>query len=100
MKLSNYVRKSFEWVKHRLAHKLEHFRWENLKSLFREHGMALVIIIIGWEIIEDIAFPVLFIYLGKHVHPIFLAGAPAAWLLCLHWLVVPITWAWWVKIKK
>ena len=91
--------KLLRWIKDRIEHKLEHFRWKNIKSVFREHGLALVIIIVGWEIIEDVAFPILFIYLGKHVHPVFLAGAPAAWLLCLHWLVVPITWAWWVKIK-
>jgi hypothetical protein len=92
--------KLLQWIKDRIKHKLEHFRWKNIKSVFREHGLALVIIIVGWEIIEDIAFPILFIYLGKHVHPVFLAGAPAAWLLCLHWLVVPIAWTWWVKIKK
>ena len=92
--------KLLQWIKGRIKHKLEHFRWKNIKSIFREHGIALVVIIVGWEIIEDIVFPLLFIWLGKHVHPIFLAGAPAAWLLCLHWLVVPITWAWWVKVKK
>lgn len=64
-----------------------------------EHGLALVVIIIGWEIIEDICFPLLFIWLGKNVNPIFLAGAPASWLLCLHWLVVPATWSMWIRFK-
>jgi len=91
--------KLFRWVKERLAHKIDHLRWSSIKSILREHGLALVVIIVGWEIIEDVGFPLIFIWLGTHVHPAFLAGAPAAWLLCLHWLVVPITWAWWVKIK-
>jgi hypothetical protein len=65
----------------------------------QEHGTALVVIIIGWEIIEDVCFPLLFMWLGTNVHVVFLAGAPASWLLCLHWLVVPLTWSWWVKFK-
>ena len=88
-----------KWIKHRLGHKLGHFRWDSIKKTFKEHGLALVVIIIIWEIIEDVLFPLLFIFLGNYVHPAFYAGAPAAWVLCLHWLVVPITWGWWVKIR-
>ena len=94
------IKKAYTWVTHRLKHKLEHFKWENIKAIFREYGLALVVIIIGWEIIEDVFFPLLFIWLGKNVHPAFLAGAPAAWLICLHWLVVPATWALWMRIKN
>tara|TARA_B100000700_G_scaffold324626_1_gene431265 strand:+ start:1245 stop:1496 length:252 start_codon:yes stop_codon:yes gene_type:complete len=65
----------------------------------KQHGLALVIIIIGWEIIEDVLFPLLFIFLGNNVHPAFYAGAPASWLLCIHWLAVPIIWSGWVKLK-
>ena len=63
----------------------------------KEHGLALVVIIVGWEIVEDVVFPLLFIFLGNHVHPAFYAGAPAAWLLCIHWLAVPILWGWWIS---
>ena len=63
----------------------------------KEHGLALVVIIVGWEIIEDVLFPLLFVLLGNYVHPSFYAGIPAAWLLCLHWLAVPILWGWWIK---
>jgi hypothetical protein len=87
------------WIKHRLTHKLEHFKLANLKKILKEHGIALIVIVILWEIIEDILFPLLFIFLGSHVHPVFYAGAPASWLLCVHWLVVPLTWKWWVKLK-
>ena len=89
----------FRWLKHRLIHKFQHWKWSNLKEIFREHGLALVVIIIGWEIIEDILFPLLFIFLGNHVHPAFYTGAPASLLLCVHWLAVPILWSWWIKLK-
>ena len=90
----------FAWAKHRILHKLEHIKPSNLLDILAEHGLALVVIILAWEIIEDVIFPILFIWLGKNVHPAFLAGAPAAWLICLHWLVVPLTWRAWVKFKK
>ena len=92
------MKKAWNWISHRLKHKLEHLNPSRLLDTLKEHGIALVIIIIGWEIIEDVLFPILFIFLGNHVHPAFYAGAPAAWLLCLHWLAVPILWGAWIKI--
>ena len=89
----------FKWLKSQVSHKLEHFKWSSLKKTFKEHGLALVIIIVVWEIIEDVLFPVLFIALGKYVHPAFYAGAPAAWILCLHWLAVPLMWGAWIRIS-
>ena len=89
----------FRWAKDRLSHKLEHFKWASLKKTLKEHGLALVIIIVVWEIIEDVLFPILFIALGNYVHPAFYAGAPAAWILCLHWLAVPILWGAWIRIS-
>ena len=91
--------KMLNWLKGRLSHKLSHFNWSKTKSTLRQHGLALVIIIVGWEIIEDVLFPLLFIFLGNHVHPAFYAGAPAALLLCLHWIAVPIIWGAWIKIS-
>jgi len=70
------------------------------KETIKDHGIALLIIIVMWEIVEDIGFPILFIWLGKNIHPAFLAGAPASWLLCLHWLVVPFFWGIWIKFSK
>ena len=92
--------KAFRWVYHRLKHKLEHFRLSHLMDTLKEHGVALVIIIIGWEIIEDILFPALFIWLGHNVNPWFITGAPISWLMCLHPIAVPIIWGIWVKISK
>ena len=89
-----------KWVTSRIKHKLSHLSIAALKETFKKHGIALVVIIVVWEIIEDVCFPLLFIFLGDHFHPAFYAGAPAAWLLCLHWLVVPLTWSAWVKVKN
>ena len=92
--------KFFKWIKSRISHKLEHFSWAAIKKTFKENGLALVVIIVGWEIIEDVLFPVIFALLGKYVHPVFFAGIPVAWILCLHWLMVPVLWGLWIKIKN
>ena len=92
--------KMVKWIKDRVAHKLQNFSWANIKKIFRENGLALVVIIVGWEIVEDVVFPVIFALLGNYVHPAFYTGIPAAWLLCLHWLAVPILWGWWIKMSK
>ena len=92
--------KFFNWIKHRIKHKIDHFKWSSIKKTFRENGLALVIIIVVWEIIEDVLFPLLFIFLGKYVHPAFYAGAPASWLLCVHWLAVPVMWSLWLRVKS
>ena len=92
--------KMFKWIKNRIGHKLEHLKWKNIKKIFRENGLALVIIIVGWEIVEDVVFPIIFALLGKYVHPAFFAGIPAALIICLHWFMVPVLWGIWIKIKK
>lgn len=99
-KLLNKIKSFWSWTKNRLSHKLEHIKPANLLDILSKHGLALVVIIVGWEIIEDVLFPILFIWMGNNIHPAFLAGAPAAWLICLHWLVVPLTWSFWMKIKN
>ena len=95
----HYTLKPFIWIKDRLKHKLKHFNPSHLLGVFKEHGIALLIIVIIWEIIEDIMFPILFIWLGKNVNPWFITGAPLSWLLCLHPVMVPATWGLWVKAK-
>jgi hypothetical protein len=92
--------KMVKWIKDRVAHKLQNFSWANIKKIFRENGLALVVIIVGWEIVEDVVFPVIFALLGNYVHPVFFTGIPVAWIVCLHWLMVPLLWGWWIKIKK
>ena len=55
------IKKTYNWIAHKIKHKLEHWSWEHIKSIFKKHGLALVVIFIIWEILEDILFPVLFI---------------------------------------
>ena len=94
------MKRIWNWIKDRVKHKAHHIKPSHLADTLKEHGLALVVIIVAWEIIEDVLFPILFIFLGKHVHPLFYTGAPAAWILCLHWLAVPLLWGWWIKISK
>jgi hypothetical protein len=84
----------------RVTHKLGHFKWSYIKELLKEHGMAFLVIFIIWEIIEDIMFPLLFIWLGNNVNPWFLTGAPVSWLLCVHPIAVPIMWGIWIKVSR
>ena len=98
-KLFGKIKSGWAWVKSRLSHKLGHLKLNYLLDVLSKHGLALVIIIVGWEIIEDVLFPILFIWMGNNIHPVFLAGAPAAWLICLHWLMVPLTWSFWIRIS-
>ena len=64
----------------KLAHKLEHLKFENLKKMFTRYGIPLLVIFIVWEIIEDILFPILFYYLGENVNAAFYSGIPLSLL--------------------
>lgn len=87
------------WFKERVHHKLEHFSLAELKKVIVEGGLPLLIIVVGWEIIEDILFPMIFTAMGFIIHPIFYLGVPVSWALCLHWLAVPFLWGLWMKYK-
>ncbi len=93
------MKKAWEWLSHRVRHKVSHFSPSRLLDTLKEHGLALVIIIVAWEIIEDVLFPVLFIWLGHNVNPWFITGAPISWLLCLHPIAVPVMWSVWIKMS-
>ena len=84
---------------HRITHKLHHFKWSHFKSILKEHGLAFLIIFIGWEIVEDIVFPAIFIWLGNNVNPWFLTGAPISWIMCFHPIAVPVLWGIWIKFS-
>jgi len=88
-----------KWVKERLKHKWEHVKTSGIKEMFAKHGLALVVIFIGWEILEDVLFPLLFIWLGNNVNPWFHTGAPISWILCLHPVAVPAIWWLWMKSR-
>ena len=40
---------SYEWLKHKIKHKMEHYSLAHFKELFRQHGLALLVIFIIWE---------------------------------------------------
>lgn len=92
--------KLLRWLRRRLSHKLENFSAKKIKVFLKENGLAFVIIFIGWEIVEDVVFPVIFSVLGNHIHPAFYAGVPASLILCFHWLAIPVLWGLWLKISK
>jgi len=94
------IKKIYYWIKHKIQHKINHLSWASIKQTFQKHGLALVIIVICWEILEDVLFPALFIWLGHNVNSWFYTGAPISWLLCLHPIAVPLIWGIWIKIKK
>ncbi len=73
---------------------------EKLKGFLKKNGLAFVIIFVGWEIVEDVVFPIIFGVLGNYVHPAFYAGIPASLILCFHWLAIPILWGLWVKLTN
>jgi len=91
--------KILRWIKHRLSHKLEHYSKENIKAFLKKNGLAFVIIFLTWEIIEDVIFPAIFIWLGNNVNPWFLTGAPISWILCLHPIAVPALWWAWIRMS-
>ena len=88
------------WLKTRISSKLNNFSSEKLKAFLKKNGLAFVIIFIGWEIIEDVVFPIIFAALGTYIHPAFYAGVPASLILCFHWLAIPILWGLWLKITN
>ena len=85
---------------HNVKHKLGMLRWKNLKPYWDEYGLPFLIILIVWEIIEDVLFPIMFWLLGKFVNPAFYAGIPVSWILCVHPIAVPIIWPWYCFVFK
>ena len=73
------------------------FFWKipNLKDLFLKYGLAFFVILILWEIVEDVLFPALFLFLGNSYDPLFYTLIPSTWLICLHPIAVPILWSAW-----
>jgi len=83
-------------LKEKIIHKLSFWKKENLKKIIMEYGVPFLVILVGWEIVEDILFPALFYYLGQYF-PAFYALIPVTWILCLHPIAVPILW--WIYVK-
>ena len=89
----------FRWLKDRLIKKTKNFSLKRIKSFLKKNGLAFVVIFVGWEIMEDVIFPIIFGFLGNYVHPAFYAGIPASLILCFHWLAMPILWGLWLRFS-
>jgi uncharacterized membrane protein len=89
-----------KWLKTRISNKFSNFSMDKLRGFLKKNGLAFVIIFVGWEIIEDVVFPIVFASLGTHIHPAFYAGVPASLILCFHWLAIPILWGLWLKLTN
>ena len=88
-----------KYLKIRLSNRFGNFSRKKIKAFLKKNGLAFVIIFVGWEIVEDIVFPIIFGFLGNYIHPAFYAGIPASLILCFHWLAIPILWGLWLKIS-
>jgi len=88
------------WLKTRISNKFSNFSAEKLKGFLKKNGLAFVIIFVGWEIVEDVVFPLIFLWLGNNVHPTFHTGIIASLVMCFHPIAVPVLWAIWVKISR
>ena len=89
----------FSWIKKRVSHKFENLSRKKIKAFLKMYGFAFVIIFVGWEIVEDIIFPIIFGFLGNYIHPAFYAGIPASLILCFHWLAIPVLWGLWLRFS-
>ena len=88
------------WIRQKFKDKLSLLSPSNIRSTFKKHGIALVVIIILWEIIEDLVIPSLFAYLGSSINPAFYVGIPASILICSHWIGIPLLWGMWVRLSS
>ena len=59
------MRKFIKYIKHTLKHKVDFWKWKNLKSKLIEYGPTFLIILIIVELLEHFGLPVLFYYLGN-----------------------------------
>ena len=61
--------KYYNYIKKQIQHKKEHLSFSYFKNIMKQHGLALLIIIVGWEIVEDIIFPFIFWQFWSFVKP-------------------------------
>ena len=90
----------FKTIVHNLRHTIEFWRWKNLKSAFLKHGTEFLVILIIWEIVEDIIFPAVMYLCGETLNPVFYSLIPAGWIVCLHPIAVPVLWSMWRCLKR
>ena len=80
---------------HNFKHKISFWKKDSLKKKMVKYGFPFLIILIAWEIVEDIIIPAIAYLLGLYVDPTFYAAIPITWVVCLHPFVVPVLWYYW-----
>ena len=82
-----------------IKHKISFWTWPKIKEKFLKYGLPFFVILVVWEIFEDVVFPIVAYLLGKHVDPLFYSFIPVAWIVCLHPIAVPVMWYGWCFIR-
>ncbi len=88
--------KMIKKLKEKISHKLSFWKKEKFKEIIVEYGVPFLVILIGWEIFEDIVFPAFCYWMGQYF-PAFYALIPVSWIMCFHPVAVPILW--WVYVR-
>ncbi len=73
-------------------HSRDLFRLNRYKPLLTKYGLAFVIIMIVWEIVEDAVLPGAFAWMGANLHPAFYALVPLPWIFCFNIVLIPVLW--------
>ena len=94
------MKKFFSRAYHNVKHKLKFWTPAHAKKLIVEYGVPFFVILVVWEVIEDVLFPFVAYLLGLYVNPVFYTFIPVAWIMCLHPIAVPILWSGWVYFKN
>ena len=94
------MKKIIQKILKNVRHKISFWSKHNFKETIFKYGVAFFVIVVIWEIVEDVLFPLIAFFLGQHVDPMFYSFVPVAWLVCLHPIAVPILWALWCIISR
>jgi hypothetical protein len=89
-------------LKHAINHRLSFWTWNAIKAKFKTYGVPFLIIFILWEIFEDVIFPAICWMLGTYYDPVFYAGIPVLWIVCVHPIAVPLIFSiycWFTRSK-
>ena len=94
------MKKFIQYITHNISHKIDFWKWSNLKKKLIEYGPTFLVILIVVEIIEHCFLPLIFLYLGSNIHDIFYLLIPAPLLICFHFLTAPIIFLIYMKISN
>ena len=94
------LKKIATWLKERIWHKIKLLSPAKVKDVLKKHGPAIAVIFVCWEIFEDFVLPFVFTWMGATVHPFFYTLAPVAVFMCLHPIMVPLIFGFYLKLTR